>query len=173
MLKARITMPDFTSALPTREQVIALGVATVNTVLDQVEKDYAATYRTFTHKPKFIKEKAKLVGSVVIGAEYTEDKNYARLNDGTRDHMVGRNRQLMAFHPKYQCKTVPGHIGSGRGGPLVGTGPRGAHGGKVVARGPWRVRGIASREFDEVISWKAQRQLDINAKKLVILLSKG
>ena len=170
MLKARITMPDFASLLPTREQVVALGVATVNVVLDQVEKDYAATYRTFTHKPKFVKEKAKLVGSVVIGAEYTEDENYTRLNDGTRAHIVGQNRQLMAFHPRYQRKTVPGHIGSGRGGPLVGTGPRGAHGRKVVARGPWRVSGIEPGRFQEVVSWKAQRQLNTNAKKLAQLL---
>jgi len=170
MLKAKITMPDFASLLPTREQMVALGIATVNVVLDQVEKDYAATYRTFTHKPKFVKERAKLTGSVIIGAVYTQDKNYARLNYGTSAHMVGQNRQLMAFHPKYQRKTVPGHIGSGRGGPLVGTGSRGAHGGKVIARGPWRVRGIVPREFQEAVSWKAQRQLDINTRKLASLL---
>ena len=76
----------------------------------------------------------------------------------------------MAFHPKYQSKTVPGYIGSGRGGPLVGTGGRGAHGGKVVARGPWRVSGIKPRKFDEAVSWKAQRQLDTNAKRLAQLL---
>jgi hypothetical protein len=170
MLKAKITMPDFASMLPTREQVIALGVATVNVVLDQVEKDYAATYATFTHKPVFVKEKAKLVGTVVIGAEWTVDENYARLNDGTRRHQVGLGRQLMAYHPRYQRKTVPGHIGSGRGGPLVGTGPRGAHGGKLIARGPWWVSGIEPGRFDEVISWKAQRQLDVAAKKLATLL---
>jgi len=170
MLKAKITAPDFKSLLPTKEQVIALGIATVNVIVDQVEKDYAATYRTFTHKPKFIKERAKLVSSVVIGAVYTDDENYARLNYGTSAHMVGRNRQLMAFHPRRQNKTVPGHIGSGRGGPLIGTGSRGAHGGKVVARGPWRVRGIVPREFQEVVSWKAQRQLEINTKKIVSLL---
>ena len=170
MLKARITMPDFASMLPTKEQVIALGTATVNVVLDQVEKDYAATYATFTHKPTFVKERAKLVGTVVIGAEWTVDENYARLNDGTRRHQVGRSRQLMAFHPRRQNKTVPGHIGSGRGGPLVGTGTRGAHGGKVVARGPWWVGGITPRKFDEVVSWKAQRQLDVNVKKLAALL---
>jgi len=169
-LRAKITMPDFASVLPTREQVIALGIATVNVVVDQVEHDYAATYRTFTHKPKFVKEKAKLVGTVIIGSSYTQDENYARLNDGTKSHMVGRNRQLMAFYPRYQQKTVPGHIGSGRGGPLRGTGSRGAHGGKVVARGPWRVRGIVPRKFDEAVSWKAQRQLEINTKKLAQLL---
>ena len=173
MLKAKITMPDFTSLLPSREQVIALGIATVNVVLDQVEKDYAATYATFTHKPGFTKEKAKLISGVVTGVVYTGDINYARLNDGTERHQVGRSRQLMAFHPRRQNKTVPGHIGSGRGGPLVGTGTRGAHGGKVVARGPWWVGGITPRKFDEAVSWKAQRQLDINAKKLVTLLSKG
>lgn len=170
MLKAKITMPDFASLLPTREQVIALGVATANVVLDQVEQDYAATYRTFTHKPKFVKERAKLVSSVVVGTVYTEDENYARLNYGTRAHMVGRNRQLMAYFPRYQQKTVPGHIGSGKGGPLRGTGSRGSWGGKYVARGPWRVRGIVPREFQEVVSWKAQRQLEINTKKLVSLL---
>ena len=170
MLKAKITMPDFASLLPTREQVIALGIATVNVVLDQVDKDYAATYRTFTHKPKFVKERARLVGSIVIGASYTEDENYARLNDGTVRHQVGLNRQLMAYYPRYQQKTVPGHIGSGRGGPLIGTGSRGAYGGKNIARGPWWVRGITPRKFDEVVSWKAQRQLEINTKKLVSLL---
>ena len=161
VLKAKITMPDFASALPTKEQVIALGIATVNVVIDQVERDYAATYRTFTHKPKFVKEKARLLGGIVTGSVYTQDENYARLNDGTRAHMVGRRRQLMAFYPRYQQKTVPGHIGSGRGGPI---------GDRVVARGPWRVRGITPRKFDEVISWKAQRQLDINTRKLVTLL---
>jgi len=170
MLRAKITMPDFASLLPTREQVITLGVATVNVIVDQVERDYAATYRTFTHKPKFVKERAKLVGSVVIGAAWTENVNYARLDGGTSAHMVGQNRQLMAFHPRRQNKTVPGHIGSGRGGPLVGTGSRGAHGGKVMARGPWRVRGITPRKFQEAVSWKAQRQLDVNAKKLATLL---
>lgn len=161
MLKAKITMPDFASVLPTREQVIALGVATVNVVLDQVEKDYAATYATFTHKPTFVKERAKLVGTVVIGAEWTVDENYARLDEGTSAHMVGRNRQWMAFYSGYRRKTTPGHIGSRRGGP---------YGNKVVARGPWRVGGIAPGRFQEVISLKAQHQLNVNAKKLAALL---
>lgn len=161
MLKAKITMPDFASMLPTREQVIALGIATVNVILDQVEKDYAATYRTFTHRPKFVKEKARLVGTVVVGAEYTQDENYARLDQGTRDHIVGRNRQWMKFSPGYRQKTTPGYIGSSRGGPF---------GNKVVARGPWRVSGITPRRFQEVVSWKAQRQLGINARKIASLL---
>ena len=161
MLKARISMPDFASMLPTREQVVALGVATVNVVLDQVEKDYAATYSTFTHRPTFVKQRAKLVGTVVIGATWTVDENYSRLDGGTSDHMVGRNRQWMAFRSGYRQKTTPGHIGSRRGGP---------YGDKVVARGPWRVSGIAPRGFQEVVSRKAQRQLDTNAKKLAQLL---
>lgn len=163
-------MPDFQGLLPTREQIIALGIGTVNVILDQVEQDYTATCRTFTRKPKFVKQKAKLTGSIVIGAVYTENENYTRLNDGTKRHQVGLNRQLMAYYPRYQCKTVPGHIGSGKGGPLIGTGSRGAHGGKLIARGPWWVGGITPRKFDEVVSWKAQRQLDINARKLAQLL---
>ena len=161
MLKAKITMPDFTSLLPSREQVIALGVATVNVVLDRVEQDYAATYATWDGKPKFIKERARLAGTSVIGSCYTQDPNYVRMNDGTSAHMVGRNRQWMAFSSGYRQKTTPHHIGSGRGGPF---------GNKVVARGPWKVRGIVPREFQEVVSRKAQRQLDINTKKLAQLL---
>ena len=161
MLRAKIVMPDFASLLPTREQVIALGVATVNVVLDQVEKDYAATYATWDHRPVFVKEKAKLVGTVVIGAEWTVDENYARLNEGTDDHTVGRNRQWMAFYPGYKQKTAPVHIGSRRGGPF---------GGKVIARGPWRVSGIAPRRFQEAISLEAQHQLDVNTRKLATLL---
>jgi len=161
MLKAKITMPDFASLLPTREQVIALGIATVNVVLDQVEQDYAATYATWDGKPKFVKERARLAGTSVIGSCYTQDPNYVRMNEGTSAHMVGRNKQWMAFSSGYRQKTTPRYIGSRRGGPF---------GSKVVSRGPWRVRGIVPREFQEVVSWKAQRQLEINTKKLVSLL---
>jgi len=105
---------------------------------------------TWTHKPKFHRVPTGLEGGIVSGSVYSTDENLARLNNGTRTHKVGKRRQLMAFRPKYQRKTVPRSIGSGRGG---------SSGAKIVRRGPWTVKGIKPGLWDEAIAAKHRKDL--------------
>lgn len=158
-LRIKFTIPDLSKIVLTPEQVVARAITAVDKVVDDAEQDWGAVVYTWTHKPKFHRVPASLKGGIVSGSVSSTDKNLIRLNNGTRTHKVGKRGQLMAFHPKRQNKTVPRSIGSGRGGPLVGTGARGKHGAKLVRRGPWTVKGIRPREFDVAIAAKHRRDL--------------
>jgi hypothetical protein len=131
-----------------------------------VERDFHSTTSTFNErsKAKFTRERAKREGSDIVGSVWTADKNYVRLNDGTPDHMVGRNRQLMSFHPKYRKKTHPGVIKSRRGGPS---------GKRVVARGPWRVKGIEARYFAGTIALKHTNPFRKRVQEAIAALAGG
>ena len=93
-------------------------------------------------KFNFVVQKAKKRDGVMDGSVSTDNENFVRLNNGTEDHIVGAGGKLMSFQPKYVRKTVPGVIGSRRGG---GSGDR------QIARGPWVVSGIKAGKWDETI----------------------
>lgn len=129
---------------------LTAGVSRVmNEVLDQhVDKDFQLTFATFNHKPEMHKEYASTAGkNKVVATEWTADENYVRLNYGTPDHVVGAAGQYMSFQPTYYIKSRPGVINSTSGGHF---------GLRQRARGPWPVRGIEPRNFDETIKFHVQ-----------------
>ena len=172
ILRVTVTIPPLRDLVFSPAQLERGCLDAVNQVLDQADKDFALTYATFTTKPVFTKVPARNQAGVITGETFTTDENYRRLDQGTTAHNVGQSRQFMAFHPKRQNKTIPGYIGSQRGGPLVGTGPRGKHGAKLVRRGPWKVSGIEPRKFSETVSWRAMKNLQVATAKMLTQLLK-
>jgi hypothetical protein len=172
ILKVTVNIPSLENLVFSTAQLERGCLDTVNQVLDQADKDFAQTYSTFTTKPTFTKVPARNQSGVIRGEVFTTNENYRRLDQGTTKHDVGLRRQLMAFHPARQNKTIPGYVGSQRGGPLVGTGPRGKHGAKLVRRGPWEVGGIEPRKFSETVGWRAMKNLQIATAKMLSQLLK-
>lgn len=127
----------------------------VNKTVDAFEKDFKSSVEHFNTKPIWSKQTATWHGKIVEGSFGTSDPNYVRLSEGTTAHSVGTGGQLMSFRgwpwrrdgnypPTYQPKTQPGRIASTPGGPISGTVRR-------VARGPWQVKAIEPRRYDELI----------------------
>jgi hypothetical protein len=133
------------------QAIVKAAIQVVDSTVDEVHRDFVSSARTLTHQPRFHKEKARLQGNVVRGSVWTDDENYGRLNEGTKDHLAsGGRRVLMSFYPKYTPKTTPGRLMARSGG---------GFGKKVFAYGGpkrWLVRGIEPRKFDETIAAKNQ-----------------
>ncbi len=120
------------------------------------EAGFAESVRDFNHKPPIRSAYSNPGGNYAVTTTVS-DENYARLNNGTKDHLVGQPGKRMSFHgyPKnvvsavggkvkvYNPKTHPGSIPSTPGGPIPT--------GKVAPYGPWRVKGIKPRKYDELI----------------------
>jgi len=135
-----ITAPEELFSLAELEAKL-IGV--VDKINDSSLQDFEATVATFEHKPDFRQERARNDGGIIAASVSTDDENYARLNYGTDDHIVGAGGKFMSFYPGYIPKTHPGVLHSGPG---RHTGDR------QGARGPWVVRGIEAREFDKFIA---------------------
>ncbi len=136
--------------------------AVSNTLADS-KKDFELSIKTFDSKPAINSSLSKQQGQIV-GRAWINDENYARLNFGTKDHVVGKSGKLMAFegfelgyskeewkgikrktHVKvYKSKTAVGRLAAKAGYSWPGTQP-------IVRRGPWKVSGIEPRKFDEQI----------------------
>ena len=130
----------------------------VNKVVDSFEADFKSSVQHFSEnsKPTWRKQTATWKGKVVEGSFGTSNPNYVRLSEGTSAHSVGTSGGLMAFYGydrklytgkgmrTYKPKTEPGRIASKPGFPLPGTQ-------RIVRRGPWTVKGIEPRHYDELI----------------------
>ena len=161
MATVTFTIPDNIFHLSDTIEKAAIGA--VNTTVDAVNTDFQSSVQHFNHKPVFVKERAHVQGDAVVGSVYTDDENYARLNNGTESHFVGQSGGLMRFYgvPKrmyhkgimvYQPKSIPGSISSRPGGNLTNY--------RAVVRGPWRVKGIDARNYDQLIADKNQPVLE-------------
>lgn len=119
-------------------------LAAINTAVEESHVQFKVIISGFSSENKFdfVVQKAKKQDNVIEGSVFTNNENFVRLNNGTEDHVVGTGGKLMSFQPKYVRKTVPGVVGSRRGG---------GSGNRVVARGPWIVSGIKAGNWDEVI----------------------
>ena len=128
-----------------------LARETVNEVLGLIEDDYRSTTATWRHKPRFVKEQARQVGSKIIGRVFTDDVNYSRVNFGTKPRVITARDKPMKFKPGYHPKTSRS-LGSGysaRSGPtLFRT--------SVGHRKPHR---ITPRRFDLLIAEKHRDSL--------------
>jgi hypothetical protein len=142
MIKVTMKVPETKDLFDTAALKAKL-TALVDRVNDSSHRDFEATCETFEHKPKWKVERAAERDGVISASTSTDDENYARLNDGTDDHLVGRSGQWMSFRPGYVSKTTPMVLGSNPGR-YSGTRQR--------AKGPWTVRGIEAREFDKAVA---------------------
>lgn len=168
MATITVTIPDELLNLSASLEKAAINA--VNTTVRAVHADFESSVTHFVHKPAFHEELAKVQGDIVRGSVWTDDENYVRLSNGTTAHDVGAGR-LMRFlgygrtlygtkaNPKmkgvrvYKPKSIPGQIRSVPGFPMPGTQP-------IVRRGPWNVRGIEPRNYDQLIADKNQPVLD-------------
>lgn len=168
MLRIEVKAPSMTSITAGIEKAM---LDAVNFTLDAVEKDFQSSLQHFVHKPTFTKERATIKPNEISGQVFTNDENYARLNNGTASHPVGAGR-LMRFLgydrtlygrskatskmkgvKVYKPKSIPGQIASVPGFPMGGTTP-------IVRRGPWTVAGIDPRQYDLLIRDKNQPVLE-------------
>lgn len=135
-------------------------IVLVDDVNDETLKDFDATKATFSDHSQFDfdVQNAKRQGNSIVAGTETDNENYVRLDEGTNNHVVGRNRQLMSFRPNYRAKTSPRRLGSTSGG---------ASGDRVVARGPWTVSGIEPREFAITISKNREKDLFKGIDKII------
>ena len=101
--------------------------AAANEAAKEIQKDFEATTKTWSHKPQFVKEvdtKTSPV-QVLVG---TDDEIYRYVDEGTKPHPIfagiytGKsNKKALRFQwggkGSYRAKTSPGVIGSKAGGP--------------------------------------------------------
>lgn len=134
-----------------------------NVVLNEAEKDYRATYISFTNKPVFKKDKATLKGSMITGSITTSDENYARLNSGTKKHLiVARRKRYLKYQMGYHPKTKPGQLRSGSS----------SYTGAVKFRKVAHHPGITPRHFEDTVSLFAQNELDDQLNVILKRLAK-
>ena len=111
---------------------------------DLADKEFAKTYKTWDHKPKFEK-KVKSASQGIEWAVWTIDQIYAWLNDGTRGPypIPKKGPGLLVFPSGYKAKTVPNLVYS-RGG--------GSFGPTVFVSGQVMHPGIEPRHFDKAVA---------------------
>jgi len=136
MIKMKvITPPPFKSEAIEKR----LNQAAKRTV-DLAKKEFAKTYATWKHKPKWRRK--------VRGANWeywTEDEIYGWVNDGTRGPypIPKAGKGLLVFKPGYKAKTVPKILYSRTGGSFGDT---------VFMVGQVMHPGIEAREFDKTVA---------------------
>ena len=114
--------------------------AALTETMDDIEKDFRATTRTWSSPPPFRRHGPRLVGSALVGEVGTSDEIYGYVTGGTRPHIiVPRRSRLLRFRTGYRAKTAPRYIGSRAGGPFVTA--------RVVHH-----PGTAAREFESEIA---------------------
>lgn len=111
---------------------------------DLADKEFAKTYKTWDHKPKFTKS----VKATLKGLEwnvYTTDQIYEWVSGGTKGpyKIPKKGPGFLAFPSGYKAKTTPNLVFSKGGGPF---GPM------VFMTGQVTHPGIKAREFDKAVA---------------------
>jgi len=95
----------------------------MNRQIDIIDRMYAKTYSTWTHKPVFKKKIATSANKLEVGTS-TDNKIMLFLDDGTKERYIyPRRARVLLFRTGFRPKTNVRTIGSRRGsqsGPLVG-----------------------------------------------------
>lgn len=106
--------------------------------IDSADKEFAKTYSTWQHKPKFSKKlkvsKTKIVGSTTTSEKGSSDNPYPFVTRGTKVR-----RAIMS--PNFKAKTKPRIIGSG-----------GGRGGVVFISKKVDRPGIEKRDFEKEVA---------------------
>jgi len=116
----------------------------VRRTIDLADKEFAKTYATWDHKPKFVKE-FRSFPSYLYGATYTVHQIYEWVNSGTKGpYLIPKaGPKLLAFPSGYKAKTTPRTLHSGSGGSFGET---------VFIFGQVEHPGIKPREFDKTVA---------------------
>lgn len=81
-----------------------------------IKEDYGAITRTWKHKPKFV-ALISLTGPGPVLFVATDDEIYGYVDLGTKPHDIPKSGStLLVFSSGYRAKSIPGRIGSSRGG---------------------------------------------------------
>ena len=127
---------------------------------DLADKEFAKTYKTWTHKPTFI----KAVASSAAGISWivaTDNQIYIWLNDGTKGPYPipkGRSGHL-TFPSGYKAKTTPGTLFSQSGG---------SYGSTVHIFGQVMHPGIKARGWDKDSGFPTRQKLEQLGLKEVV-----
>ena len=110
---------------------------------DLADKEFAKTYKTWDHKPKFQK-KAKSTSKGIEWNVWTDDQIYTWVSGGTKGpYKIPKSQPgLLVFPSGYKAKTVPKTLFSRSGGPFGST---------VFMFGQVTHPGIEPREFDKTV----------------------
>lgn len=138
--KSKVILPRKLSVDPVR---MARAITnTMSATALAIQTDFKATAQTFDTPPTFAIDSPSPYERT-IG---TDDENYARLNAGTRPHIIApRPGGTLVFRTPFRSKTVPNRIGSGPGA-------KGHN--QVFTRGIVHHPGTEARNFDTVIAEK-------------------
>lgn len=90
-----------------RGEVINVMEREISKELDIEDEMFAKTYRTWRHRPLFVKD-IKVVGNNIIGEIYTFDQIYKFLDEGT-------DVRYAKMDPRFRAKTKVRTIASYRG----------------------------------------------------------
>ena len=130
-----------------------LLVKAVEKTIDEADKEFAKTYKTFDHKPDFIKAleegKAKIVSSTTTSGEGSKQHPYPFVVKGT-------SVRYATMTPDFIAKTKPRIIGSGSGAGGVAY---------IDTRRPRK--GIEAREFDLEIAEQTKPKFVKNVKAAI------
>ena len=112
--------------------------------VDRADKEFAKTYATWEHKPKFVK-KVKSTGRGIEWTIYTNDQIYTWVSGGTKGpyKLPKDGPGLLAFPSGYKAKTTPNLLFSKSGG---------SFGSMVFVSGQVEHPGIEPRNFDKAVA---------------------
>lgn len=123
----------------------------INEELQEVQKDFERTTRTWKTRVRFRIVKARKVGTALQGAAGTDNEIYGYVTRGTRPHIINaRNGRMLSFSSGYSAKTRRGLIGSGAGG---------SFGARAFAKSV-RHPGTQARDFEPTIAKLHQKSFE-------------
>jgi len=112
-----------------------------------VQRDFQATTRTWTHKPKFDITITRQGNNYIVAAG-TDDLIYLFVSEGTKPHVIRAKRSpYLVFQSGYRAKTRVGIIGSNEGGAF----------GDTVAAKSVKHPGTKARKFIQKIRERRQK----------------
>ncbi|MEE9572775.1 MAG: hypothetical protein V3W20_07005 [Candidatus Neomarinimicrobiota bacterium] len=126
-----------------------LKIPVVETI-KSADKEFAKTYATWKHKPRFVQkfqEKSKsLFGSITTTSKGSKNNPYPFMR-GTKAHIIRpKKAKMLRFQTGYKAKTTVGKIGSRTGGSF----------GPTVFANEVKHPGTKDRKFEEIIAKKEQ-----------------
>jgi len=123
----------------------------IEETIDEADKQFARTYRTFEHKPTFEKEMKvsdkEIEGSVLTSGDGSRDNPYPFVAKGTRVRYA-------RMSPDFVSKTQPGLISSRRG-----------RGGAIRVDRNKPLPGIEDRRWEEDIARIQKKRLNTRLNK--------
>lgn len=130
-------------------------IAALKRTNKQMEKEFKKTTQTWKRKPPIYSTAPQPSNEGIESATGTDDQIYEYVAKGTKPHVIrARRAPMLRFQPGFTAKTIPGLIGSVRGGKS----------GPFVRVREVRHPGTKKREFDVRIAAKSQETLALETR---------